>query len=91
VQQQQHAGCLDDAAGVERLMGVVVLLQRELAGQQSAKEGLESKLKESKSSIDRKNVLIRCGLWREVRRDASRGVVEPSAASNVWSLLLVVL
>jgi hypothetical protein len=58
------AATLDDDAGVERLAGVLVLLQRKLAGQQSAKEGLESKLKESKTSIDRKNVLIRCVLWR---------------------------
>ncbi|KAF6255760.1 hypothetical protein COO60DRAFT_183997 [Scenedesmus sp. NREL 46B-D3] len=48
----------DDAAGMERLTGVLALLQRELAAQQSAREGLELKLKESKSSIDRKNVLI---------------------------------
>jgi hypothetical protein len=53
------ASGVDDDAGAERLAGVLALLQRELAVQQSTREGLEQKLKESKSSIDRKNVLIR--------------------------------
>jgi hypothetical protein len=83
----QYAG-VDDAAGLERLTGVLVLLQRELAGQQSAKEGLESKLKESKSSIDRKNVLIRCKLWRGA---SSRCVVELKYSTHARVGLMLVM
>lgn len=58
-----NAGGVDgDAAGLgdnSRMTAVITVLQRELAAVGSAKEGVEQKMKESKTTIDRKNVLIR--------------------------------
>jgi hypothetical protein len=51
-------GGADHVFDVERLLQ---LLQRELTGQQSAREAVEGKLRESKATIDRKNLMIRWG------------------------------
>eukprot|EP00775_Hariotina_reticulata_P001932 gene1932-2262_t len=58
--------------------GLLQLLQRELAGQQSAREVVEVKLRECKATIDRKNLMIR-ELKGRVEDLSARLAASPSA------------
>jgi hypothetical protein len=58
-------------AGGCDVVRVLVLLQKELAAQQAAAEGLQARLSEARSALERKNGLIKCVL--RGRQQSGRG------------------